>query len=101
MSNLMEKPFDLGPILPMFGAGIDLGERLGSVDSRLNRVERDIQVLDVKIERLDAKIDAVDGRVDKCLVAINRLDERTKHLSTVTWGGIIVLLIAIVAQKLL
>ena len=68
-----ERAFEF-PMMPIFG--VDLGERLGSMDARLSRVETDIQILDAKIQKLDAKIDTVDGRVDKCLIAINRLDER-------------------------
>ena len=97
-----EKTFEF-PMMPIFG--LDLGRELGSIDSRLTRVENDVQKLDAKIDiveaRLTAKIEAVDGRVDKCLMAINRLDERTKNLSMATWGGMVVLLIAIIAQKFL
>jgi hypothetical protein len=72
-----EKNFEV-PLVPYFG--IDLARELGSMDSRLTRVENDIQKLDAKVDivygKLDAKIDSVDGRVDRCLVSINRMDER-------------------------
>ena len=119
-----EKTFEF-PMMPIYG--LDLGRELGSIDARLNQLEsdnreikRDIKELDAKFAamvgeldakltamigdgdaRLTDKIEAVDGRVDKCLMAINRLDERTKNLSMATWGGMVVLLIAIIAQKFL
>ncbi len=77
-----EKPFEY-PMMPVFDMGI--GRELGSLDSRLARVEHDIQRLDAKTDiiygKLDAKIEAVDRRVDKCLLAINRMDERIKSLA--------------------
>ena len=38
--------------------------------------------IDIVEARLIAKIEALGGRVDKCLMAINRLDERTKNLES-------------------
>ncbi|MDR2945178.1 MAG: hypothetical protein LBV79_00300 [Candidatus Adiutrix sp.] len=82
MSDESKKPEAFSPKTPSFTPfwGLDLARELGSLDSRLGRVENDIQKMDAKIDvveyRLTAKIEAVDARVDKCLVAINRLDER-------------------------
>ncbi len=56
-------------MVPFFG--LDLARELGSIDSRLTRVENDI----VEVKR---DIKAVDERVDKCLVAINRLADAQK-----------------------
>ncbi len=61
-----DKPFEF-PMMPIFG--VDLGERLGSMDARLTRVETD--VMEIKRD-----IKTLDDRVDKCLVAVNRMDER-------------------------
>lgn len=97
-----EKPFEF-PMMPIFG--IDLGERLGELAAGQRQTRSDIQELKAEIKAIDAKIEALDtkfeAKTDKMANTIHRLDERVKHLSTVTWGGIIVLLIAIVAQKLL
>ncbi len=68
--EVKDKTFEF-PMMPIFG--VDLGRELGSLDSRLSRVENDIQ-------KLDAKIDAVDSRVDKCAGVITRMDERVKSL---------------------
>ncbi len=99
-SKPKEKTFEF-PMMPIFG--VDLGERLGSLDARQKQMGTDLQKMDAsldsgiqklnaridklesKIEAVDAKltakIEAVDGRVDKCLLAINRLDERLISLA--------------------
>ena len=79
------------PMLPIYG--LDLGRELGALDSRLARVEYDI----VELKR-DLK--SVDGRVDKCLVAINRLGERTRSLTAIG-GGILIAVIAGLALQVL
>jgi hypothetical protein len=119
--------------------GVDLGEKLGSLDARLiqagldvTEIKHDLKlvepVLTAKIEAVDArltsveaklfeKIEALDRRVDKCLVIINRLDERTKNMearqdermaslearlmdnSRATWVIGAALLVAIIATK--
>lgn len=83
---------------------IDLGERwgreLGSIDSRLTRVENDILKLDAKIDKLDAKVDAkideVNGRLDKCLIAMNRMDERWASTRAVMFGLFVSVLAGII-----
>ena len=107
-----EKSYDF-PMVPIFG--LDLGRDLGSMDSRLTRVENDIQEVkrdiksldtkfDAKIDALEARlnarftatddrIDVVDKRVDKCLVAINRIGERTRN-QTALWAGLFIAVIA-------
>lgn len=83
------------PMMPIYG--LDLGRELGSLDSRLARVESD--VLELKRDqkemeaRLTGDIKTVDARVDKCLVAINRLDEHTRNLTTIG-GGILIAVLA-------
>ncbi len=104
-----DKTFEF-PMMPIFG--VDLGRELGSIDSRLNRMEndilevkRDIKAVDAKLTakidaveaKLEAKIDAVDAKLtakidavdakfeaktDKMAYALNRLDERTKNLDS-------------------
>lgn len=75
--------------------GLDLGERwgreLGSIDSRLTRLESDVQ-------KLDLKVDMVDGRVDKCLVAINHLDERFNSMRSLIIGVGITVIAGIILQ---
>ncbi|MDR1044890.1 MAG: hypothetical protein LBP33_07205 [Candidatus Adiutrix sp.] len=83
-----DKTFDF-PMMPIYG--LDLGRELGSLDSRLGRVENDIQ-------KLDAKIDNVDGRVNKCLVAIHRLDERSRNTNFMLGGTLVAVLAGIVLQ---
>ena len=100
-------------MMPIYG--LDLGKELGSIDARLaqhdkefTKIEARLDALDAKFEAkidaldakfetkinaLDTKIGLVDARVDKCLVAINRLDERTKNLSLTT-GGILAAVVA-------
>lgn len=88
-STTKEKTFEM-PMVPFFS--LDLAREVGSMDSRLARVENDIQKLDSKIDvvdaKLTAKIEAVDNRVDKCLVAINRMDERINAMDARLTGRI-------------
>ena len=73
-----EKTFEF-PMMPIFG--VDLGERLGEFAAGQKQMRGDVQELKAEIHELKAEIKAVDGRVDKCLVAINRLDERMNALA--------------------
>jgi len=109
------------PMVPIYG--FDIGEKLGSIDARLNQHDKEFTKLNERMDRMDARIDrmeakltakieavdakltakieAVDARVDKCLVAINRLAERGDHLQRSTWLIGAALLVAIVVQKLI
>ncbi len=92
-----EKTFEM-PMMPVYG--IEIGRELGALDSRLTRVENDIQ-------KLAAKIDVVDGRVDKCLIAINRMYERITALAdgqksdrTIMFGILVAVLAGLILQFL-
>lgn len=91
------------PMMPILG--LDVGKDLGELSAGQKQMENNIQRLEVRIDAVDAKLDAIgakfEAKTDKMANALHRLDERTKNLSMVTWGGIVVLLIAIIAQKLL
>jgi prefoldin subunit 5 len=107
MGDESKKPFDLGPILPMFGAGVDLGERLGDLaagqkqlNARMDKLETRIDALDAKFE---AKFDALDAKTDKMGHALHRLDERTKSMQNqimVIGGAILAAVIAGIAVQL-
>jgi prolyl-tRNA synthetase len=106
------------PMMPVFDLGI--GRELGSLDSRLARVENDIQVLGAKIEKLDDKIDvvearlstkieagdaklaekieAVNDRVNGCLVAINRLAAGHKFTQATLIGLWVAVIAGIILQ---
>lgn len=99
------------PMMPIFG--VDLGERLGSMDARLVRVESDIQeikqdikALDAKFEakigdldaKFEAKIGALDVKTDKMAYALNRLDERTKVLQIIGGGTLVAVLAGLILQ---
>jgi flagellar capping protein FliD len=97
------------PMMPVFDMGI--GRELGSLDSRLARVETDVQKLDAKIDaveaKLSAKIDAIDAKfeskTDKMAYQLNRLDERTKSMQTqimVIGGGTFVAVLAGIVLQL-
>ncbi len=68
--------------------------KVDRLDARLTSVEACLTRIETKIEALDAKLDGMDVR-------LIRLEESVKNLTMVTWGGMIVLLIAIIVQKLL
>ncbi len=74
---------------------------LGQMENRLDQTENRLDRLETKVDNMGNAVRALQGDMAEVKTDLRLLGERTKHLSTVTWGGIIVLLIAIVAQKLL
>ncbi len=96
-----EKSFEF-PMMPLFG--LDLGRELGALDARLARVENDIVEIKHDIKALDDRlrrdIKLVDDRVDRCLVAINRIDERMKNLMLMG-GGVLAAVVAGLALQYL
>ncbi len=95
-SDIQELKAEIKALDAKFEAKIEALD--AKLEAKTDKLEAKIEALDAK---LDDKTDKLEAKTDKMAYAINRLDERTKHLSMVTWGGIIVLLIAIIAQKLL
>ena len=75
-----ERPFDLGPILPMFGAGLDLGERLGSMDTRLGLVETDLKEVKRDVKALDARLDQVETRLDRLETKVDSIGKAVRTL---------------------
>ncbi|MDR2947500.1 MAG: hypothetical protein LBV79_12255 [Candidatus Adiutrix sp.] len=102
------------PMMPIYG--VDLGRELGDLaagqrqlNARMDKLEDKIDAVEArltaKIDAVDArltdKIEAVDSRVDKCLVAINRLDERTQSQGRALWGFGIAIFAAVIAGIIL
>ncbi len=79
------------PMMPIFG--VDLGRELGELAAGQRQIEARMDKLEAKIDAVDAKFEA---KTDKMAYTLHRLDERSKHLAMVTWGGMVVLLIAII-----
>ncbi len=71
-SETKDKTFEF-PMMPIFG--VDLGERLGEFAAGQRQME-------ARLDRLETRIDALDAKTDKMAYALNRLDERTKHLES-------------------
>jgi hypothetical protein len=92
-------PDIFGP--PFFGVG--LGEKLGSLDARLIRVEKDISELKGKVDEIahivtrhDERFDSLGKRMDDKFA---NMDKRLDNNAKLMVGLFTALFVAIIAQK--